>query len=408
MNTEDKKRYCKKSMVAIAVLFFLFILSCMITTVHAQTSCSTSAECVDQTFGENIAWFGISMGAVMIALTVSGILFSVGYALSINQLKQTGRAELMQAVASLVLVLFLFGTLGLEGSLIGTIQTSTGLIAAGLATSSPEKFGITPAEYQQIIAAGGIVSIDPFTVADAFLLRLVDCMQSQYTSAMNNAQFAEIFANMQLKIEIDTGPPPEGTQWALPTDFFKMIGGADSINSQVQRGELLADDVTWTSILIYAQLALMKFIETSMFTIFLPIGIILRAFPPTRGAGAVLVALAIGLYVVFPLTYLLFYIATPNAVEGCNLTIPVSVSAIQPNCPIYPSTTTQTAGAAMADTYAAESNLMVIQNVATQVKYLVWLYLLMAISITFIFVRSAAGILGADISEIGRSMFKMV
>jgi len=434
MKTEkiDKGR---KRLGTLAVLLLAFtMLPGIVSTVHAATctsnadcislgavcsipmsqatgtcaSCATSAECVQKTFGKSTAWFSIAMAAVMIAILASGMLFSVGYAFGINQLKQIGRAELLQGFASLLLVVFLFGALDVEQNLIGSIEGSTGLISAGLATSAPDKFGITPDVYRQIIQQGGTITIDPFDVTYAFLKRMVDCIHDKYMTAMANTKWAEIIANMQLKLEIDTGPPPYGTNWALPTDLFKLIGGGGGIYAQVQRGELLADELTWTAVLIYAQLALLKFIETSMFTVFLPIGIILRAFPPTRGAGAVLAALAIGLYVIFPMTYLIFYIGTPNSLEGCNLQVTTAITSISANCPIYPSTMTETAGAAMAKTFEAQSNLMRVQTVSSQIRYLVWLYLLMAISITFIFVRSAAGILGADISEIGRSMFKMV
>jgi len=413
----------------LASLLVILTLSQFISPVHAQTSCSTnadcasfgyvcsipmnqatgtcvpcstSAECAQKTFEGNISWFRIAIAAVMIAISVSGILFGIGYAFNLNQVKQIGRGELLQGFASLVLVLFLFGVLEAEQNLIGTIETSSGVISGGLATAAPEKFGLTPEAYRNVIAAGGTVQIDPFDVSYAFLKRLVDCMKDNYDSTLENSKWQEVFANTRLKLSINR---PPNINWAVPTELFKLISG---VFSNVQRSEFLADELTWTTVLLYTQLALLKFIETSMFTVFLPIGIILRSFPPTRGAGAVLIAISIGLYVVFPMTYLILYIGTPSSLGSCNTNIPVAVLDVPATCPISPNSVTTTTAAAGSKAIEAESNIIRIQTISTEARYIAWLYLLISLSIVFIFVRSAAGILGADISEIGRSMFRMI
>ena len=52
-----------------------------------------------------------------------------------------------------------------------------------------------------------------------------------------------------------------------------------------------------------AQLMLFQIIDATMIRLFLPAGIILRFFPPTREAGMFLIAFAIGFQAIFPLTY---------------------------------------------------------------------------------------------------------
>jgi len=59
---------------------------------------------------------------------------------------------------------------------------------------------------------------------------------------------------------------------------------------------------------VYAQLLGIKFFQITMYTFFLPVGILLRIFPYTRDAGAYLIALAIGFYVFFPFLYTIDYI----------------------------------------------------------------------------------------------------
>ncbi len=57
-----------------------------------------------------------------------------------------------------------------------------------------------------------------------------------------------------------------------------------------------------TASLLFQKLAL-GFIKETMFLYVLPIGFLLRVFPYTRDAGAMMIALAMGFYIVFPLTY---------------------------------------------------------------------------------------------------------
>lgn len=58
---------------------------------------------------------------------------------------------------------------------------------------------------------------------------------------------------------------------------------------------------------VQAQSSLLTFISGAALTTFLPVGLILRCFFPTRKLGGALIAMAIGMYVVFPLTFVLDY-----------------------------------------------------------------------------------------------------
>lgn len=60
----------------------------------------------------------------------------------------------------------------------------------------------------------------------------------------------------------------------------------------------------FTSSLIVQQAAL-EFIRGTMLPLVLPAGVVLRIFPPTRDAGAFLIATALGFQVIFPYTYVM-------------------------------------------------------------------------------------------------------
>lgn len=86
------------------------------------------------------------------------------------------------------------------------------------------------------------------------------------------------------------------------TVAYKLFPGIDSFLS-------ILNVVGFGFTAVYGSLAVqllaMQFIDATMATFFLPAGIILRFFPPTREAGVFLIAFAIGFGVIFPATYVI-------------------------------------------------------------------------------------------------------
>lgn len=365
------------------------------------TQCATAAECICQTFGKNVAWFNVSMIVSTMVLSAIGIIYAIAHALDIKNLKQMAKAELLQASASLLLVLLLFGIIGIEDSLIALAEKQTGLLTASL---DPQKLvGMSPEQFKKAVyEEGKIITVSPINVASAFLFKLIDCTKNKYIDTYKLSKSPEFWANLQLGLTI--GAVVE--EIAFPAEWAWFV---PTIAKQVQSLEYLAEELTWTSILLYMQLNLLRFIETSAFTLFLPIGIILRAFPPSRGAGAVLIAISIGLYIVFPFVYTILYVGAPPSFSGCNIEVGPEI-AEEPlaGCPLGASAVAASQAKAAATSALGAGNIPKIQTTLNQITYVSFLYMMVAFGATFIFVRSVSGILGADISEIGRSMFKML
>ncbi len=86
------------------------------------------------------------------------------------------------------------------------------------------------------------------------------------------------------------------------TQTFKVFPGIDTFISITNvLGMSLISLYNTTSV----QIDLLYFVDAFMVPFFLPAGIILRFIPPTRDAGAFLIALAFGLQVIFPTSYLI-------------------------------------------------------------------------------------------------------
>ena len=83
---------------------------------------------------------------------------------------------------------------------------------------------------------------------------------------------------------------------------FKLFPGIDLFVSIMG---MLANGFIMLEASLKAQMILIQIIDVIAVPILLPAGIILRFLPPTRDAGAFILALAIGFGIIFPLTYVI-------------------------------------------------------------------------------------------------------
>ncbi|MCX6777289.1 MAG: hypothetical protein NT157_00180, partial [Candidatus Micrarchaeota archaeon] len=193
-------------------------------------------------------------------------------------------------------------------------------------------------------------------------------------------------------ISIKVGP----VTLPLPMQFM-MVG----IWKDMALAHYVCNNYTWLAMAVYFQINFLQWIETSMFTIYLPIGIVLRIFPYTRGAGGFLIALAIGLYLVYPLLFLIIY-ANSAVPSGCQA-VPIKVTSQV--CASDPAAFTQLAAVAQAQ---ASLSAGALGGSAGNMIVYGYFYPLVILVVTFAFVRTISPFLGADIAEMGRTLFKVV
>jgi hypothetical protein len=229
---------------------------------------------------------------------------------------------------------------------------------------------------------------------------MLSCAINQLKTTYENSKAIETIINMNFQVSITT---PGNMRVSVPNPL-----GFTSLSEIAGKYEYNANELAWLVIFLYTQIAVLKFIETSMFTLFLPVGIILRAFPPTRGSGAVLVAIAIGFYFVYPLTYTILYIGTPPVIEGCNVKAVLDSTAIQKQCPLDLGSTSQLVASSADLAATLDAAVPQLQAGMSSLRFAAFIYMLISLGVTFIFVRSLSSILGADISEIGRTMLRML
>ncbi|MDD5022818.1 MAG: hypothetical protein PHU63_01490 [Candidatus ainarchaeum sp.] len=166
---------------------------------------------------------------------------------------------------------------------------------------------------------------------------------------------------------------------------------------------------------IYYILLFIKYFGMMFFTL----GVLLRAFPPTRGAGAFIMALCIGLYFIFPMSYILIGIIMLDSGGPiiCDITeIPLVKECTDVNGKI----TCNTAGSLSASNLF-EKSLYVKSASNWFMSFLNWLgtfmnnFIMMmcfvpflALTLTLSFILSTSSLFGATIPEVGRGLVKLI
>lgn len=161
---------------------------------------------------------------------------------------------------------------------------------------------------------------------------------------------------------------------------------------------------------------------------FFSIGVALRAFPPTRGAGAYLMAISFGLYFVFPLAYIL--IATMSLPHAQSDVIGTGCDRIPASDPdeVYPCALPQVAspesyqctGASWSSLADFESRINENKEILEQlltvritgfVRHLIsaiCIFPMVALILLLTFVLNTTNLFGGNIPEIGRGLVKLI
>lgn len=177
-----------------------------------------------------------------------------------------------------------------------------------------------------------------------------------------------------------------------------------SVHSVVEQAHLLGEKIVPLQVSLHGQYALLEYINENMLAVFLPLGILLRVLPLTRGLGGLLMAVAIGFYFVFPIVLV--------------LTDPTFVRA--PPSQVSPITSSQACFASFRGAVAVYNSFILPSIGDAQLSYGNWSELLVqltvqilfypfiAFAVAIVFIRSLTPVLGGDTGDIMRMVGKLV
>jgi hypothetical protein len=226
--------------------------------------------------------FGIAVLLVGIMLAVAGFALGIGYAINDKRLKEFGREEIIQSI--------------INGALVG------GLIAL-FVSGGPVDSVINSI----VMSNGTTMSCSSFLSGNSAI-----CFSYNYlvggAYTFMGVSHSSILTGTTSLIVVLLGT--YGVLGLLKTFLSPLLS---LIQSAVQALGAAAISAT-------VQASVLAFIAVSTLTVILPTGLILRSLYPTRKLGGFLIALAISLYVVLPLTYVMNATISSNYQSATNST----------------------------------------------------------------------------------------
>ncbi len=211
-------------------------------------------------------WIIYGIVAVVISFAVAGIVYMIGHSLGMDQIKHMAQAELLQAAASAVLVIMLIFILDL-----GVQYTTKEILGQDAVVMCGEKY---------------VNATEPIDFAKCKAQEKIYVLDSMYEEVyVNNLGFERAGARCYTVFGI--------TFWCGDWD--------SSLREKIGQAHLIAQRIIPVSTFLHVMYVLLDYISKTMLIMFLPMGILFRIFPYTRGLGGLLIAIAIGFYFVFPI-----------------------------------------------------------------------------------------------------------
>jgi hypothetical protein len=209
--------------------------------------------------------YEVAVAVVIISIMFAGITMGIGRAFQNKKIEYWGRDELLQAFINGAIV---GGLIGLIAILDTTVNS---LVPSGPSLLCP--------------------GLDPTTAIGFAQCYLADLGTKIYA-----------LSSLLVAVNVIVGFITSlGISFIITVTPFAGLAPVGSILG------MIIESLFVFLLAVQAQSSLLTFISGAALTTFLPVGLILRCFFPTRKLGGALIAMAIGMYVVFPLTFVLDY-----------------------------------------------------------------------------------------------------
>ncbi len=346
-----------------------------------------------------LEWELYAIGIAFLSVILAGMAFILSKVLDMRQLEQAAKSELVFAVSTVLLVVFIIFFVRVAGEFF--TQTAWKMFTATYARNYIGALG-PPSNYNLIDMAKLYLNPANSCILTAMRsLRIVSFVVEPLTSI-----YLEIFMS-----EVASG------------FAFKFI--TERINNLSQ----IMIFYRWAS---FVMIHTLNFIQ-SYGTFFISFGVILRAFPLTRGAGAYMIALSLGLYLIFPATYVLSSaISTSytfdrdtvsacinsqgNPIAGCDIKDTKNYLCSLPSIPqnvkfngVSVSNSQKMLNWFGAQRENLDSFFSYVSGPLVKSMSIVICFLpLISLTLTLSFVLSTTSLFGGQIPEVGRGLIKLI
>jgi hypothetical protein len=328
-------------------------------------------------------WAALSIAAIMVAIIFNTVLLMIGRAFSVKELQAYAESEILQAAATFFMAVFLVVMVGSALEVINDYYLH-GTVQCGNQTIPIETYSASNPNWDPGQAMSGAYQ---------------DINCNLETQAMEIAAIQDyIFSDASTADEFNA----LNTQYS----FFGITvyrGDWNTALYQTTEDKRITNNLATVLIIaLDAQSAVATYLQATMLTIFLPFGILLRSFQLTRGVGALMIALGIGFYFIFPVFFVLLdpgFTPTP---------VPAPTPA-QPQVYCY---ATMSSTASMIQSVGVGSTSDLVTELSgddlSQSYVALLVHPLVALFLTLVFVRYIMIILGGEPYELMKMVGKLV
>lgn len=327
-------------------------------------------------------WALSSVFVMLTVMFVIGIVILVARFFESPQLEQVAKTELIFAVSTALLILITFSLKEVvEPGMTGVLQKTIS-----------DALGYSPA------IVGGDGNTISLQDKDLSLNSLTFLFMQPKLLCMRNA----------LGALYDISIPSEATAAFYMEVFMSDVASGFIYKVLTERITNTTSIISFYLFIYYLIIHILNFLQFTALPLFFPMGVLLRSFPPSRGAGAYLIAFALGLHFVFPFSYILMDLMTVDYAHFCN--IPNDYEAKISSCNAFDdSGYKEYESHFIKNKSGIEAVLTYISSdVVKGLTLSVCMIPIMAFTITLTFVLSSTSLFGGNIPEVGRGLIKLI
>ncbi|MEM2962980.1 MAG: hypothetical protein QXN01_00585 [Candidatus Anstonellales archaeon] len=326
---------------------------------------------------EGLGWNAVALSAVALCIFFFTIVYVIGRSLSLENIKRWAISEMLQASASSILIVMLINLVNLAAFI--TIAIIIGQDTAIECGGQPITFSIDQ---------NGLIIGNPISFAKCRIQEKINFLDKMYQRIFEQNKETEKQAAFCLSfvgIQVYCG------------DWF--------LRGDVERAHLLGSKITPLLIHLHAQYIFLDYIEKNMLSVFLPLGILLRIFQFTRGAGGLLIAVAMGFYFILPAFYVVMDPAYAHGSGDIDVTPKTEVFNA---CYAGFSGASVTLSTITQNVDISRSTFELFSSELATLTIGIMYYPFIAFALTLIFVRIITPLLGGELGELTSAISKVI
>jgi hypothetical protein len=338
---------------------------------------SADPACAD---GGTSGWMPMVLLAAATIFFAYTALYMLARAFKFEAVEKAAMAELFQAFFTIFLAVVIIEVLGLSFTMLNTIA-GNGQITCDV--------------YGKI----SITDAGPIEAVRCRLVEKASIISDLYEKMMNSARepFNDFYASWGI-----LGLPV----YTFGSYIYQTT--PSRLYYEVESYRFLNSTITTLLIGLNGYLAAIDYVKNSMLTLFLPIGLVLRAVPFTRGIGAFFISLAIGLYIIYPF---LFFMTDPTFVNTGPSYADATVKSPVTLWPSFQGAVALSTLGPQTSAASAAYNLTNVKQLADSLKSLYYFLIIQPIvvlSITLIIMRYMTYLFGGEGQELYRLSMKVL